>query len=281
MRYITALQTKDRIKRYKRLLLGFNSASEELQHALQTLLADIGNAVNIADDIIVFGKSDDEHDDGLYKVLKHLTENNITLNIKKCEFDRESIEYYGYVFSKDGLKSAPSKIDALKNAAHPTDIKSVRSFLGLTNYLKQFIPNYSTLTCPLRTLTKKNSDFIWAIDCEKAFDTLKNILPSDSFIQYFDEKKTVILYYDASPVGILAGLLQQIDGKDPNVIPYSSRSLSNNEKRYSQIQRELLIITYACERNRLYLFGRLFYGNKALVHILNNSNFKLPPRSRE
>ena len=88
MRYITALQTKDRIKRHKRLLLGFNSASEELQHALQTLLADIGNAVNIADDIIVFGKSDDEHGDGLYKVLKHLTENNITLNIKKCEFDR-------------------------------------------------------------------------------------------------------------------------------------------------------------------------------------------------
>ena len=80
------------------------------------------------------------------------------------------------------MKPAPGKIDALKNAAHPTDIKSVRSFLGLTNYLKPFIPNYSTLTCPLRTLTKKNSDFIWTSDCEKAFDTLKNILTSDSFI---------------------------------------------------------------------------------------------------
>ena len=180
LRYITAFQTEDRIKRYKRLLLGINSALEELQHALQTLLADIGNAVNIADDIIVFGKSVDEHDDGLNKVLKRLAENNITLNIQKCEFDRESIEFYGYVFSKDGMIPAPNKIDALKNAAHPTDMKSVRSFLGLTNYLKRFIPNYSTLTCTLHTLTKKNIDFIWTSDIEKAFDTSKNILTSDS-----------------------------------------------------------------------------------------------------
>ena len=181
-RYITSFQTEDRIKRYKRLLLGINSAPEELQHTLQTLLADIGNAVNIGDDIIVFGKSVDEHGDGLNKVFKRFAENNITLNTKKYEIDRESIECYGYVFSKDGMRPVPSKIDALKNAAHPADIKSVRSFVGLTNYLKRFIPNYSTLTCPLRTLTKKNSDFVWTSDCEKAFDTLKNILTSDSCI---------------------------------------------------------------------------------------------------
>ena len=58
------------------------------------------------------------------KVLKRLAENNATLNIKKSEFDRESIEYYGYVFSKNGMKPALSKTDALKTAAYPTDIKS-------------------------------------------------------------------------------------------------------------------------------------------------------------
>ena len=117
------------------------------------------------------------------------------------------------------MKPAPSKIDALKNAVHTIDIKPAWSFLGLINYLKWFIPNYSALTYPLRTLTAKNSDFIWIGSCEKAFDTLKNILASDSCIQYFDEKKPVILYCDASPVGIsTVFLLQQIDGKDPNVI---------------------------------------------------------------
>ena len=69
--------------------------------------------------------------------MKCLAENNITLNIKKCEFDKQSIEYYGYVFSKDGMKPASNEIDALENAVHPIDIKSVRSFLGLTNCLKQ------------------------------------------------------------------------------------------------------------------------------------------------
>ena len=96
-----------------------------MQHALETLLADIENAVNIADDIIVFGKSDVEHDDGLNKVIKRLAENSITLNIKKYEFDKES---YGYVFSKDGLKPAPNKIDALKNVVHPLDIKCFSKF---------------------------------------------------------------------------------------------------------------------------------------------------------
>ena len=178
------------------------------------------------------------------------------------------------------MKPAPSKIDALKNSAHPTDIKSARSFLVLTNYLKRFIPDYNTLTCPLCTLTKNNSDFIWTSDCEKAFDTLKNIFTSDSCIQYFDEKKPVILCCGASPAGISAVLLQHVDGKDP-VIAYSLRSLSDTEKRYSQIERELLSITYVCERNRLYLFERsftIFCDNKALVHILNNPDSKLPPR---
>ena len=101
----------------------------------------------------------------------------------------------------------------------------------------------------MHTLIKKNSDFTWTSDCEKAFD---------SCIQYFDEKKPVILYCDAIPVVISAVLLYQIDGKDPNVIAYSSRSLSDTEKRYYQIERESLSITYACERSRLYLCGRSF-----------------------
>ena len=90
-RYIRAFQTEDCIKRYKRLLLGINSVPEELQYTLETLLADIKNGVNIADDIIAFGKSDNEHNDGLNKNLKRLVESNITLNIKKCEFNKESL----------------------------------------------------------------------------------------------------------------------------------------------------------------------------------------------
>ena len=121
--YVMVFQTEDHIKQYKQLLLGINSAPEELQHVLQ-ILADIENAVNIVDNI-VFRKSDDEHDNGLNKVLKCLAENNITLNIKKCEFDKESIEYYGYVFSKDGMKPALNKIDALKNAVYSIDIMSL------------------------------------------------------------------------------------------------------------------------------------------------------------
>ena len=110
-----------------------------------------------------------------------------------------------------------------------------RSFLGLANYLKRFIPNYSTLTYPLRILTKKDSNFDRTENCEKAY----YIYPEKHFdfmyscIQHLDEKKPVILYCDASAVEISAVLLHQIDPKDANVTAYPSRYLTDTEQRYS------------------------------------------------
>ena len=99
------------------------------------------------------------------------------------------------------MKLAPNKINALKNAV----TQQIQSFLGLTNYLKLFIPDYITLTCPLRAHTKKS---LFGLAIKKAFDALKNILTSDSCIQYFDEKEPVILSCDVIPVRISAVLLQ-------------------------------------------------------------------------
>ena len=195
-----------------------------MQHSLQTLLPDIANPANIADDNIVFGKSDDEHDDGLIKVLKGLTENIITLTIEKCEFDKKSIEYYGYISSKDIMKPSPNKIDALKTEVHPIDTKSVQSFLGLTNYLKLCIPSYSTLTYRLHTLTKKTETSFGLVTVKKhliPWRPFRLLIPLSNISM---KKKTVMLYCDASPVGISVISLQQIDGEDPNVVDYSSRS---------------------------------------------------------
>ena len=90
----------------------------------------------------------------LEKVFEILNEKGITLNFDKCIFDKDNLEYYGLIFSKDGIKPSPHKIIALQNVRHLENAKAVRSFLGLTNYLKQFIPNYSTITFPLRKHTE-------------------------------------------------------------------------------------------------------------------------------
>ena len=152
----------------------------------------------------------------------------------------------------------------------------------MTNYLKRFIPNYSTITYPLRRLTQEDVKYEWNQECENAFQSLKTSLSEDSCISYFDESKETLIYCDASPVGISAILLQRTKNKnDTKVIAYSSRSLTSTEMRYSQIERETLAVTYACGKNHLYLLGRsfiLYNDNKALTNILNNPKSVPPPR---
>ena len=108
----------------------------------------------------------------LEKVFKRLAEKNFTLNKEKCEFNKTQIEFYGYVFSSEGISADPRKVEAIKESDVPANASEVRSFLGMTNYVGRFIKNYSTITAPLRELTKQNVKFEWNSDRQKAFDLL-------------------------------------------------------------------------------------------------------------
>ena len=252
-----------------------------MQHYLQITLADIPGAINIADDILIFAGSITEHDEILKHVLQALRTKGLTLNLTKCTFSKEHLEYFGFTFSKAGMKPSCLKIKALKNAERPQDIKRIRSYIGMVNYLTRFIPDFSTLTYPLRQLTHKHTKFVWADACEKSFNILNNMLTDAAINTYFNEKKETILYCDASPFG-LSSILLQNDNKDLlQVILYSSRSLNTTEQRYSKLERECLSIAYACQRHRVYLFGRtikIYSDNKAIVNLLSRTSSKVPSR---
>ena len=122
-RMITAFQTDTRIKRFKHLIFGANSAPEELQHALRSIIADIENVVNIADDLLIFAADDNEHDMTLKKVLHRFEEKGLTLNLRKCVFNQNELKFYGYIFSGDGMKPNPSKVEEIQNTPVPKDAK--------------------------------------------------------------------------------------------------------------------------------------------------------------
>jgi len=211
-RYITAFQSDTKIKRFTRLIFGANSAAEELQHVIRALISDINGVINIADDLLIYAKTEQEHDEILTKVLNRFEEKNLTLNLAKCELCKESLKFFGHVFTKDGMKPNPSKIEAIKNTPKPEDVKSLRSFLGLTNYLKAYINDYSTITHPLRQLLQNDTDWEWSEKCENSFEKLKSVLSSETCMAYFDNKKETFLYTDASPFGVAAILLQKTQG---------------------------------------------------------------------
>ena len=119
----------------------------------------------------------------------------------------------------------------------------------MVNYLKCFIPDFSTLTYPLRQLKHKNTKFVWTDACEKSFNMLNNLLTDAAVNTYFDEQKETILHCDASPFGLSSILLQNDKKNHLQVITYSSRSLNTTEQRYSQLERECLSIVYTFQRH--------------------------------
>ncbi|CAF1137532.1 unnamed protein product, partial [Brachionus calyciflorus] len=209
--------------------------------AVEQLLAGIDGALNYSDDIIVFGSTKEEHDRRLEKVLQRLQDNGLTVNEKKCEFGKTSLDFFGLKFSQKGISLDNRKFEAILNAKSPSTAGEVRSLLGLANYCARFIPDFATITEPLRELIKKIVTFNWEKRHEQALQKLKKSICVE-LLSYFDPKLRTEITVDASPVGV-AEVLAQYDvksSKDKRIVMYASRSLSKVEQKYSQVEREAL-----------------------------------------
>ena len=281
-RYITTFVSHKGLRRYTRLNFGTSSASELFQHVISEQIRDIPGVLNVSDDLVVFGKTQELHDESLEAVFKRFANIGLTLNIEKCEFSKDSISFFGLVFSPAGVSPDPSKVKAIHQAQPPTTVSAVRSFLGMATYCAKFIPQFSDITKPLRDLTKKNAQFSWQEEQQQALQKVKDLLTSDTVIAYFDKGKQTELVTDASPWGLSAILSQRTCGQDDRkIVAFVSRSLSSVEQRYSQTEREALAIVWAVERLHLYLCGghfTLLTDCKPIELILNNPRSKPPAR---
>ena len=237
-RYITTSGTHLGLMRYKRLNFGISSAAEIFQNVIRETLEGIDGAMNISDDILVSGKTHEEHDQNLRTAFQRLREKGLTLNRSKCEYNKDRLEFFGYVFSKDGISPDPKKVEDVVNLHTPSTASEVRSLLGMTNYCSRFIPDYATKTEPLRKLTHKDQPWCWTAEHDRAVSQLKDALVTAPVTAYFDPEKDTEISVDASPVG-LAAILAQVDPKtdEKHVITYASRSLTATEQRYSQTEQ--------------------------------------------
>lgn len=227
------------------------------QKVIEQILADCPNTINFIDDIIVVGKTEEEHDRALQKVLTKFRDYGILLNQSKCAFKLSEIDFLGHRFSKQGILPSEDKVKAIRNFRNPTTGEEVRSFLGLINYVGAFIPDLATISFPLRELTKNNEPFKWGTDEQTAFEKLTGLISQVGNLSHFDPKLKTRVVADASPVGLGAVLLQFHEG-NPKVVSYASKSLTDTEKRYAQTEKEALALVWAVERFQIYLFGIRF-----------------------
>ena len=253
-RDITTFATHEGLFRYKRLSFGVNSAPEKYQQIIRQVVSDIEGVLNIADDMVVHGKSIEEHDQSLHKVLQKLEEKNLTLNPMKCEFRMDKVVFMGLLLSRYGIGPTEERVRAVLEAAQPTTPTEVWSFLGMVGFSARFIPNFATLAEPLRAISRQGVPFVWGKEQDASFKELKRQLASAPVLAYFDKDAHTRVIADASPVGLGAVLVQEKNG-DSRAVCYASRSLSQVERRYSQTEKEALALVWACERFNLYLYG--------------------------
>ncbi|XP_052171604.1 uncharacterized mitochondrial protein AtMg00860-like [Diospyros lotus] len=128
------------------------------------------------DDILVYSRSEEEHEKHLRVVLGILKENKLFAKFKKCEFWLERVVFLGQVVTAQGIEVDPSKVEAVLNWLRPTNVNEVRSFLGLVGYYRRFIEGFSKLAGPLMQLTHKGTKFEWTEKCETSFEELKKRL---------------------------------------------------------------------------------------------------------
>lgn len=274
--YLTTFNTPIGRFRWLRLPFGIKSAPEIYQRIMDQMLEGIEGAFAIMDDILIAGRDREHHDHILEAVIKRATEFNLRLNFDKCRVRKTSVPYIGHIISSKGISPDPEKIKAVCNMPAPTNKDAVRRFLGLVQYLCKFIPNMSEIDAPLRQLLKADIPFQWDKTHQESFDRLKTACTTAPVLGLFDVSKPTEIQCDASKDGLGAILMQE-----GRVIAYSSRALTETEKRYAQIEKEMLSVVHGASKFHCYIFGKpvtVYNDHKPLEQIFKKPILSVPMR---
>ncbi|GJW43420.1 reverse transcriptase domain-containing protein [Tanacetum coccineum] len=216
-------------------------------------------------------QSKEEHEVHLRLVLELLRKEKLYAKFSKCEFWLQEVHFLSHVVNQNGIHVDPSKIEVVKNWKAPTTPSEIQSFLGLAGYYRRFIANFSKIAKPLTSLTQKNQKYVWGVEQEEAFQTLKNNLCEAPICHFPMELK--ILY---SNQGLGCVLMQR-----NKVIAYASRQLKIHEKNYTTHDLELGAVVFALKTWRHYLYGTksvIYTDHKSLQHIFDQKELNMRQR---
>ncbi|GFO29208.1 transposon ty3-i Gag-Pol polyprotein [Plakobranchus ocellatus] len=260
--------------RFLRLPFGLSVSQDIFQFKMVQILEKGEGTLEISDDVCVYGETEEEHDRNLLNLLKVCKERGLVFNSDKCYIKQPQISFYGLIWDENGVHPDPQKCDNIKEKQAPTSVKELQQFLGMIQYMSPFISNLSTYTDPPRKLLHKNSEWQWTSH-EEAFQKIKNLVHKRMTLNYFNTEKATTIEVDSSLVGMGAALIQE--GRP---IAFASKSMTETESRYANIERELLTVVFALERFHTYVYGKhvtIFSDHKPLENIQYKNLAKAPP----
>ena len=192
------------------LAMGLSNSNNLFESALRELLQGLKGVVNITDDILIFGSTQQEHDHNVITFLERCLEVDLKLNQSKIRLTVLKCFLDGTFQPKD-IKLDPNKVKAIKDWPTPSNVKELQGFLEFVNYLFYFVPELSSLRTPLQPSVKTNTDFIWLQSHTEAFERINNAISNDCLLQFYDVLHPILIECDASKKGLGCILLQPTD----------------------------------------------------------------------
>ena len=261
---------------FKRLPMGSKVASDIFQRMLDSVYIGLPGVTGIADDMVIFGRNEEEHDRNLILFLETTRKNGLVLNKRKLQFKKEEVSFFGHRWNSTEISPDPKKTESILKMQFPPDKETMHSFLGLVNFLNRYTPRLAELCSPLRKLILKDSHYSPGDPEHAAFDAIKAEFQRKIILPYFDRNKETILQTDASKKGFGAVILQE---EQP--IYYASRALTSAEKNYQNLEREAQAAVWSMEKFHYFLYGRKFIlqtDQKPLVSIFRKHMIDVSPR---
>ena len=256
----TAFRTRFGHYEYTVLPMGLCNAPGTFMQLMNETFADMLDRCVLCflDDILIFSRTREQHVKDLREVLTRLKKQQLYAKMSKCAFMQKEVAFLGHRIGADGLRVAADKVGAVQSWPTPSSVTEVRSFLGLANFYRRFVKDYSKLALPLTELTKEVSGpgFSWGAEQQKAFAELKAALCSPPVLLVPDQSKPFVLNTDACKFAIGA-VLQQDHGNGLQPIAYFSAKMSSAERNYDVREQEFMALLRACQHWRQYLHSDL------------------------
>ena len=205
------------------------------------------------DDLLVFSDSFEEHLVLLERVAECFVKAGLTLNVKKSKFCMREVNYLGYIVGEGGIRTNDEKVASIRKYPEPKTVRQVRRFLGMANYYRKFVKNYSALASPLHDLTKKGRKFEMTLAARNAMEQIKLALTTAPVLIHPDYSKPFLVQCDASVSGIGAVLCQLDKDGEERPIFYYSHKLNKAQRNYSITELECLAAVSAVKKFRPYL----------------------------
>ena len=249
--------------------MGLLGCPASFQRLMEAVCKGLDNILVYIDDLLVHTDTHDRQLEILDQLFKRLVQHGIKVNLDKCVFGNKNVSYLGFRLTDQGILPGLDKLKAIRDLPPPTDVPQIRQFIGICNFFRNHVKNFSLIAAPLNRLLSKQAD--WAggplpPDARQAFDELKAILLSEPVMSYPRQDRPWALITDAAlgdsdqkRPGGLGAILTQVDEKgEHHVIAYASRSLASAEKNYTPFLLEMQASLWGMKHFEAYLRGRHF-----------------------